>query len=90
MCTGNVIFPEDLPEDIVHAGEPKRDLLDDKMVDGNGLKDHLKVYEKALIETTLETCGGNRTHAAKALAISRRSLLYKLNEYRIVDTALTD
>ncbi len=37
MCTGNVIFPEDLPEDIVHTEELKRDLLGNKMVDGNGL-----------------------------------------------------
>ena len=36
------------------------------------------MIRKALVET-----GGNRTHAAKLLEISHRSLLYKLKEYGI-------
>jgi two-component system response regulator HydG len=39
--------------------------------------------EKAAIEAALKTSGGNRTHAAKALGISRRTLHNKLNEYGI-------
>jgi transcriptional regulator with PAS, ATPase and Fis domain len=39
--------------------------------------------EKAAIEAALKTAGGNRTHAAKALGISRRTLHNKLNEYGI-------
>jgi DNA-binding NtrC family response regulator len=39
--------------------------------------------EKAAIESALKAAGGNRTHAAKALGISRRTLHNKLNEYGI-------
>jgi DNA-binding NtrC family response regulator len=39
--------------------------------------------EKAAIEQALKASGGNRTHAAKALGISRRTLHNKLNDYGI-------
>jgi DNA-binding NtrC family response regulator len=39
--------------------------------------------EKSAIESALKSSGGNRTHAAKALGISRRTLHNKLNEYGI-------
>jgi DNA-binding NtrC family response regulator len=38
--------------------------------------------EKKLIEKTLDDKGGNRTHAAKSLGISIRTLRNKLNEYK--------
>jgi len=37
--------------------------------------------ERELIRRALEKTGGNRTHAAKLLEISLRSLIYKLKEY---------
>lgn len=37
--------------------------------------------ERHLILATLEHCHGNRTHAAKILGISIRTLRNKLNEY---------
>jgi DNA-binding NtrC family response regulator len=40
--------------------------------------------EKAAIVAALKAAGGNRTHAAKALGVSRRTLHNKLNEYDIV------
>jgi DNA-binding NtrC family response regulator len=39
--------------------------------------------EKSAIEAALKAAGGNRTHAAKALGISRRTLHNKLNEHGI-------
>jgi two-component system response regulator AtoC len=39
--------------------------------------------ERSAIEAALKSSGGNRTHAAKALGISRRTLHNKLNEYGI-------
>jgi DNA-binding NtrC family response regulator len=39
--------------------------------------------EKTAIEAALKAAGGNRTHAAKALGISRRTLHNKLNEHGI-------
>ncbi len=40
-----------------------------------------EAMERELIRRALESTGGNRTHAAKVLEISLRSLLYKLKEY---------
>jgi two-component system response regulator HydG len=41
----------------------------------------LKEVEKEMIIRTLEETGGNRTHAAKILGISRRTLQLKLKDY---------
>jgi DNA-binding NtrC family response regulator len=41
--------------------------------------------EKALIQHTLERCGGNRTRAAEVLGISVRTLRNKLKEYAETD-----
>ena len=43
--------------------------------------------EKRLIEKTLHDKGGNRTHAAKSLGISIRTLRNKLNEYKEHDVS---
>ena len=43
----------------------------------------LKEAEKEIILRTLEEIGGNRTHTAKILGISRRTLQLKLKEYGI-------
>ncbi len=43
--------------------------------------------ERKLIELTLEETGGNKTHAARMLGISLRTLRNKLNEYQASDLA---
>jgi DNA-binding NtrC family response regulator len=43
--------------------------------------------ERKLIMTTLDQTNGNRTHAAKLLGISLRTLRNKLREYRVEETA---
>src|SRR6185436_9216019 len=43
--------------------------------------------ERKLILTTLEQTNGNRTHAAKLLGISLRTLRNKLREYRVEEAA---
>ncbi|MBI4474539.1 MAG: sigma-54-dependent Fis family transcriptional regulator, partial [Acidobacteria bacterium] len=43
--------------------------------------------ERKLIMTTLEQTNGNRTHAAKLLGISLRTLRNKLREYRVEEVA---
>jgi len=45
------------------------------------IKQHTRVIEETLIKRALEQTGGNRTHAAKLLEISHRTLLYKLKEF---------
>ena len=42
--------------------------------------------ERRLIEITLEETGNNKTHAARMLGISLRTLRNKLNEYAAADT----
>ncbi len=70
LCRGDVILPEHLPPKIASlAGDA------DSRRAGAG---RLPQVERATILATLEECGGNRTHAAKKLGISRRALIYKL------------
>ncbi len=47
------------------------------------IKEHTKAIEKSLIEKALKQTTGNKTHAAKLLEISHRTLLYKLKEYNL-------
>ena len=42
----------------------------------------MKEVEKKMIFRTLDQTNGNRTHAAKVLGISVRTLRNKLNEYK--------
>src|SRR3989454_1067019 len=44
--------------------------------------------ERKLIMTTLEQTSGNRTHAARLLGISLRTLRNKLREYRVEEAAV--
>lgn len=47
------------------------------------IKQVTEQLEREMIRKALEKTGGNRTHAARLLEISHRSLLYKLKEYGI-------
>lgn len=70
LCRGDVILPEHLP--------PKIAALADASTESEIAKGRLSQVERATILSTLDECGGNRTHAAKKLGISRRSLIYKI------------
>ncbi len=48
---------------------------------GLSLKRARARFERDWIQQALDQTGGNRTHAAKLLEISHRSLLYKIKEY---------
>jgi two-component system response regulator FlrC len=47
----------------------------------------VREMERQLIQQTLENTGGNRTHAARILGISLRTLRNKLNEFGLQDRA---
>lgn len=83
MSTGAVIFTDDLPAQLLS----RQALNDDEKRPAVGaersLKEEMKRYEKKLILDTLEQHEGNRTHSALSLGISRRALMYKLQEYGI-------
>jgi len=67
-------FPEDLQKLDTEFHEARLDLHPGRS---------LKEVEKEMILRTLEETGGNRTHAARILGISRRTLQLKLKEYGI-------
>ncbi len=46
----------------------------------------LVAVERALIQFALNTQGGNRTHAAQFLGLSRSALLYRMQKYHLVQS----
>ncbi len=81
MSTGAVIFAEDLPapfrQPVSKGGEVKA------AQPGRNLKEEIKREERRIIMEVLEQQEGNRTRSALMLGISRRALMYKLQEYGI-------
>ena len=87
-------------ENIVHRSYALRgrlkispaDLFDQSIEspDSTGLQAGQSVgeMERKLIMTTLEQTNGNRTHAAKLLGISLRTLRNKLREYRVAEVTV--
>ncbi len=87
-------------ENVVHRAYALRGCLKvtptelfDQTVDtgnGSGLKAGYSVseMERQLILATLEQTNGNRTHAAKLLGISLRTLRNKLKEYRVEEATV--
>jgi len=59
------------------------EMHDTKMILENSL--NLKEVEKQIVLKTLEEFSGNRTHAAKALGVSRRWLQYQLKKWGVGD-----
>jgi two-component system response regulator HydG len=78
MARGEMITPMEFPENLkeldVELKEPSLNLSAGRS---------LKEVEKEMILRTLDETGGNRTHAANILGISRRTLQLKLKEYGI-------
>ena len=71
LATGGVVQPEHLPTSIR---------------DGNqvaSVRSQLEVTERKGLEDALAATGGNHTHAADRLGISRRTLLHKMAKYRL-------
>ncbi|MCR6633026.1 MAG: acetoacetate metabolism transcriptional regulator AtoC [Magnetospirillum sp.] len=88
MSTGRVIFPEDLPEQVTRtAEEPGEEVAEPAATlppgEGQTLRERISQYEAQVIAECLQRNGGNRMRTAQDLGISRRSLLYKLQEYAI-------
>ncbi len=86
MSLGIAIFAEDLPEQVVagwtmaEEGEAEDG---EHSPGGHTLKDRLKDYEREQIRKVLLKHGGSRIKAVRELGISRRSLMYKLQEYHL-------
>jgi two-component system response regulator AtoC len=83
LCDGDSLDPGCLPDHMrgrpTTAGESPLDMANAAF----SIKRASEKLERDLIRKALAETGGNRTHAAKLLEISHRSLLYKLKEYGI-------
>lgn len=78
MTRGDMITLDEFPNTINHQFS-EIDEVENELSTGRTLK----AAEKEIIIRTLEETGGNRTHAAKILGISRRTLQLKLKDYGI-------
>ncbi|OVE79914.1 hypothetical protein BVY02_01910 [bacterium J17] len=79
LTDGDKINKSSLPRTVTKkkANDSSVEFSDDDL----SIKSHTRSLEQKLIVKALEKTAGNRTHAAKLLEISHRTLLYKLKEY---------
>jgi two-component system, NtrC family, response regulator AtoC len=75
MCDGEMIRTEHLPA-AVREGAARS-----SQSDAGGVKGELAELERSRIGEALSKHGGNQTHAARSLGISRRALIYKMQKY---------
>lgn len=88
MSNGLFIYPQDLPAHIIaHKKTPdfNPDFSEDEQ-SRTTLKEKVKIYEKELIINELKLNRGHRENTARSLGISKRTLLYKMQEYEIAET----
>ncbi|AWK84998.1 acetoacetate metabolism transcriptional regulator AtoC [Azospirillum thermophilum] len=91
MSTGKMIVAEDLPEHIAgRAGDDDDEVAGAAGTTGAGapagggtLREQVSRFEARVVAEALARNEGNRMRTAQELGISRRSLLYKLQEYDI-------
>ncbi|THF60579.1 response regulator [Pseudothauera nasutitermitis] len=84
LAAGAFIGVEDLPAQI---GRPDGDDAFPTLRAGeSSLKECVKNFERELIESTLRQHNGHRELTAKALGVSKRTLLYKLQEHDLQGT----
>jgi two-component system response regulator AtoC len=81
LIEGSVLQPEHLPEKLLKLQQENSP----PSTPPHGLVLHNEVaqVERETLVRALESCGGNRTHAAERLGISRRALLYKIEKYNL-------
>jgi len=78
LSRGDTIRPAEFPG-VLQSIEKEDDATIPEVAPGRSLKE----VERRMILRTLSEVGGNRTHAAEILGISRRTLQLKLKEYGI-------
>jgi two-component system response regulator HydG len=78
LARGETIMPDALPDALQAQGDSSGPAAIE-LRPGRSLKE----VEREMILRTLEDMDGNRTHAAKILGISRRTLQLKLKEYGV-------
>ena len=77
LSTNDRITDEDLPEELEQSSVSTGPLWPDLPDAGISLE----AIERDLICRALEKFGGNQTHAARYLDISRRTLIYRMEKH---------
>jgi two-component system response regulator AtoC len=79
LSEGDILSAGLLPAKLtgVSPGDGRFDFFGETL----SIKQAGEALERGLIRRALESTGGNRTHAARMLEISLRSLIYKIKEY---------
>ncbi len=89
FCDGPKLRAQDLPHEVRGAPPPSMPPVSDAelqaaLANEGGLKEHVKVamsrLERELVSRALTQTGGNVTHAARLLKISRKGLQLKMKE----------
>jgi two-component system, NtrC family, response regulator PilR len=81
LADGPVVGPEVLPPPL--RGAELRGAPAEMPTAGIDLQAHLDAVERKVLEQALDRTGGNKTEAAKLLALSFRSLRYRLAKFGI-------
>jgi two-component system response regulator AtoC len=80
LCETDKITTDCLPSSLLADAS---DYIEAALDEDLSIKKAEQIMEQNLIRKALVRTGGNRTHAARILEISHRSLLYKLKEFGI-------
>jgi DNA-binding NtrC family response regulator len=80
LCHGERVTVRDLPAAVKDGGRPAT-AGPQRMLERSDLT--VKDAEKQLIIRALKECGGNRSHAAEKIGMSRRTLHRKLHAYHL-------
>jgi two-component system, NtrC family, response regulator AtoC len=95
LCPGDTILPEHLPPALLRAVEARTETARGGLVSAPapmppdatsgvaGLSREITDLERTRILDALERSGGNQTRAARALGISRGTLIARLNEFGV-------
>ena len=80
---GGVVELEDLPERLREEAEMRGGPALPLPVSDGGVdvRQQIADVERASILAVLEACGGNQTHAARKLGLSRRALIYRMEKH---------
>ena len=83
LASGQTIGLGDLPREISGAAAQPTPALVELPAEGCNLDDVLGEVERRLLLQALERTGGVRTHAAKLLGVTLRSLRYRLQKHAL-------